>query len=244
MRNSKWNRDEIILVLDTYFRIKPGQINSKNTEIIELSKLLNKLPIYETIPDSVKFRNPNGVSLKLSNFLAIDPNYAGKGMSAFSKLDKEIFDEFSSIKQELNKIATLIKSTIEDKTLNYKLYKIQDEEDEQTQVKEGQVIYKLHKFRGRNPKINRNKKEKYFKENGKLDCEVCGFDFYKTYGEIGKGLIECHHKKPLYDFDGESFTTLDDLALVCSNCHQMLHRSIDIIGIEELQYKIFKKFKP
>ena len=29
-------------------------------------------------------------------------------------------------------------------------------------------------------------------------CMICGFDFEKTYGEIGKDFIEIHHIKPLY----------------------------------------------
>ena len=28
-------------------------------------------------------------------------------------------------------------------------------------------------------------------------CQACGFDFEKTYGEIGKDHIEVHHVKPL-----------------------------------------------
>lgn len=71
MRNPKWHRDEIILALDFYFKIEPGQIHSRNPKVIELSELLNRLPIHENRPDAGKFRNANGVGLKLSNFLAI-----------------------------------------------------------------------------------------------------------------------------------------------------------------------------
>ena len=39
------------------------------------------------------------------------------------------------------------------------------------------MIYKLHKLRERDSKINKKKKDIYLKQNGKLDCEVCGFDF-------------------------------------------------------------------
>lgn len=74
MRNPKWQRDEIILALDLYFNLESGQMNATNNDIIELSKILNQLPIHENRPDEVRFRNPNGVALKLSNFLAIDPN--------------------------------------------------------------------------------------------------------------------------------------------------------------------------
>ena len=239
MRNPKWHRDEIILALDLYFKLEAGHIHARNPEIIELSEILNKLPIHVNRPDAKKFRNPNGVSLKLSNFLAIDDDYDGKGMEAYSKLDKEVFHEFVINRSKLNQIANQIKKTVSNDILNLKLYNIEDEEDNENQgAKEGQVVYKLHKQRERNPKINKKKKDNYFKKYGKLDCEVCGFDFYKTYGPLGQGFMECHHKIPLADIEGETMTKLEDLALVCANCHRMLHREIDTLSIDELKKKI------
>ncbi|MFI2741258.1 hypothetical protein ACG2LH_00850 [Zhouia sp. PK063] len=120
MRNPKWQRDEIILALDLYFKTEPGQIHAKNPEIIKLSEILNKLPIHEEIPNQVKFRNPNGVGLKLSNFLAIDPNYKGKGMESYSKLDKEVFEEFENNKVELASIVSKIKKTVSNRNLSIK----------------------------------------------------------------------------------------------------------------------------
>jgi 5-methylcytosine-specific restriction enzyme A len=81
MRNPKWHRDEIILALDLYFSLDRGSIDHKNPKIIELSKTLNALPLFPDRPDEDRFRNSNGVTLKLSNFLAFDPNYKGKGMT-------------------------------------------------------------------------------------------------------------------------------------------------------------------
>lgn len=239
MRNPKWHRDEIILALNLYFKLEPGQIHARNPEIIELSEILNKLPIHEERPDEVKFRNPNGVGLKLSNFLAIDPDYPGKGMESYSKLDKEVFDEFYSDRHGLKQIAETIKQTVLDSDLRLKLYKIENDEDEESfSVREGKVIYKLHKYIERNNKINKKKKEIYFKKNGKLDCEVCGFDFKVVYGDIGIGFIECHHRKPLFELNEETETTLDDLALVCANCHRMLHSDLDTLSIESLKGRI------
>lgn len=239
MRNPKWHRDEIILALNLYFNMEPGQIHARNPEIIELSEILNKLPIHEERPDEVKFRNPNGVGLKLSNFLAIDPDYHGKGMESYSKLDKEVFDEFYNDRHGLKQIAETIKQTVLDSDLRLKLYKIENDEDEESfSVREGKVIYKLHKHIERNNKINKKKKEIYFKKNGKLDCEVCGFDFKVVYGDIGIGFIECHHRKPLFELNEETETTLDDLALVCANCHRMLHSDLDTLSIESLKGRI------
>jgi hypothetical protein len=112
MRNPKWHRDEIILALDLYFDKQLGPMDSGNPKIIALSELLNKMPIFDHKPDQQTFRNPNGVTLKLSNFKALDPNYTGKGMKAYSKLDREIFEEFSSDNKRLHQIANEIRQAI------------------------------------------------------------------------------------------------------------------------------------
>jgi 5-methylcytosine-specific restriction protein A len=91
MRNPKWHHDELIITLDLYHRINKSNIQSKNPEIIKHSEILNKLSIHSSENRYENFRNPNGVALKLSNFASIDPNYNGKGMRSYSKLDKEIF---------------------------------------------------------------------------------------------------------------------------------------------------------
>ena len=67
MRNPKWHRDEVILALDLYYDLKSGEMNSNNPEVIKLSELLNRLPIHTNRPDQEKFRNANGVNLKLGN---------------------------------------------------------------------------------------------------------------------------------------------------------------------------------
>jgi 5-methylcytosine-specific restriction protein A len=72
--------------------------------------------------------------------------------------------------------------------------------------------------------------------DGRLLCEVpnCGFDFEVTYGQIGEGFIEVHHLRPLSEADGPTVTSLDDLAIVCSNCHAMIHRGGECRPIGDL----------
>jgi len=239
MRNPKWHRDEVILALDLYYSLESGQMSASNPNVIELSKILNRLPIHISRPDEVKFRNANGVNLKLGNFKHYDPDYEGEGLKGGSKLDKEVLNEFYGNRKSLKSIANKIKATVENASIVNKLYNIPNEEDEDFHsVKEGKVIYKLHKLRERDSKINKKKKDDYLKKFGKLNCEVCDFDFHNFYGELGKGFIEAHHRIPLSDIDGESKTELKDLALVCSNCHRMLHRKIDTMSINDLKEKI------
>lgn len=108
MRNPRWHKNEIILALYLYFDPDRGSIASSNQKIIELSESLNKLKLPIERKDEEKFRNPNGVTIKLSNFLAIDPSYSGVGMTSYSKLDKELFFEFVNKKSELKKEALQI----------------------------------------------------------------------------------------------------------------------------------------
>lgn len=239
MRNPKWHKDEIILALDLYFKLESGKIHAGNPEVIELSRVINQLPIYEIKPDELKFRNPNGVSLKLSNFLAIDESHAGKGMSSYSRLDAEIFNEFKEDKKRLSQIAETIKTTVNNPTLKLALSHIENEEEEEDGAKEGGILYKLHKLRERNKKMVSKKKKESLKKLGKLECEICGFDFHVKYGDLGFGFIECHHKVPLYALDSVTETKLDDLALVCSNCHRMLHRkkSMEILDMTDILLK-------
>jgi 5-methylcytosine-specific restriction protein A len=81
-RNPPWQRDELILALDLYFRHPPNSISKTHPEVLALSELLNALPIHPHRPDAARFRNPAGVYRKLCNFLRFDPTYQGKGADA------------------------------------------------------------------------------------------------------------------------------------------------------------------
>lgn len=62
--------------------------------------------------------------------------------------------------------------------------------------------------------------------DGRLRCEVpgCNFDFQERYGELGENFAEVHHLLPLGNTSTPTITTLEGLAIVCSNCHSMIHR--------------------
>ena len=68
-------------------------------------------------------------------------------------------------------------------------------------------------------------------------CAVCGFDFAKMYGDLGKGFIEVHHVVPLYSLEEETVPNpATDMVCLCPNCHRMIHRKKDgIMTVEELK---------
>jgi hypothetical protein len=62
--------------------------------------------------------------------------------------------------------------------------------------------------------------------DGRLRCEVpgCGFCFEAVYGDIGRHFAHVHHLNALGERDQAEVTTLEDLVVVCANCHAMIHR--------------------
>lgn len=100
---------------------------------------------------------------------------------------------------------------------------------------EGKLVLKKHLLRERNHfvKINAIKNFKSLND-GKLYCEVCGFDFYSTYGELGKDFIEAHHTKPISEMQENEKTNINDIVLLCSNCHSMIHRKRPWLKKEEI----------
>ncbi len=99
---------------------------------------------------------------------------------------------------------------------------------------EGQIAYRNHKIRERNPKVVEKAKAR-FKQNhdGSIYCEVCGFDFSKVYGELGEGYIEGHHVIPVSELKEGDKTKVEDIAMLCANCHRMIHRNSGL-SLEEL----------
>lgn len=67
-------------------------------------------------------------------------------------------------------------------------------------------------------------------------CAVCGMDFEKVYGEIGKGFIHVHHTVPIASI-GKNYVVdpEHDLVPVCPNCHAMLHRQDPPYTVAELK---------
>ena len=75
--------------------------------------------------------------------------------------------------------------------------------------------------------------------DGLLRCEVpgCGFCFEEVYGTVGAKFAHVHHLNALSGGDKEVETMLKDLAIVCANCHAMIHRHRQCRPLEGLVVK-------
>lgn len=100
--------------------------------------------------------------------------------------------------------------------------------------------YKMHR------RIERNSQAaKKVKEYHGYDCQACGMNYEKKYGTIGRNFIEAHHLKPLSQLvEGEAVTynIANDFAVLCANCHRMIHRMPLLNSIGDLKETISKTY--
>lgn len=236
-RNPKWTRDELIVALQFYFNCKGAPPDKQSREIQELSDALNKM---RTADEKVseKYRNRNGVYMKLMNFRRFDPYYASKGrvgLSRGGKEEQQIWDEFFNRPNELKAISAAIVSNSNQTEQRLDL------EEDVAEAEEGRLLTRVHLARERSREIVAKKKSHVLKTTGKLLCEVCEFDFEEIYGERGRGFAEVHHSKPLHTLSPGTKTKLDDLTILCANCHRMVHSRKPWLDVAELRNLIKRR---
>jgi hypothetical protein len=91
--------------------------------------------------------------------------------------------------------------------------------EEASAYREGKRATRETNFFVRNRKLVADAKSFYGTK-----CMVCEFDFRTKYGQLGTGFIECHHKFEL-SANWERKTMIEDVAVLCANCHRMIHVS-------------------
>jgi 5-methylcytosine-specific restriction enzyme A len=165
------------------------------------------------------FRNFAGGAQKTRNIADRHPDHVGPKSNG-SKLDKEVLDEFIADPESMHRYAQHLREfAAKDKPNNIP----QIIGDEYESVLEGRYLLRIHRVWERKPALRAKKIRSVQARGASLVCEACDFDFEKIYGDRGQGFIEYHHVKPLHQ-TGERSTSINDLALLCSNCHRMIHR--------------------
>jgi predicted HNH restriction endonuclease len=234
-RNAPWTRDELILALDLYLRNPMSPPNKNSPEVRELSDLLNKLGRALGHGETETFRNANGVYMKMMNFRRFDPRFTeiGKiGLTRGNKDEEDVWREFAHVPERLNKVALAVRQAA---LLDDGQPDATRDDDWMMEAEEGRLLTRLHRARERNRKLVNNRKLKALHEFGRLFCEACDFDFEQRYGERGRGVIEAHHTRPLETLAEGSKTRLEDLALLCANCHRIVHSTRPWLSVEELR---------
>jgi superfamily II DNA or RNA helicase/predicted HNH restriction endonuclease len=217
-RNPDWEWDETVLACDLVFQNGWQPLPADDERIVELSCILRRMSLHPVEKRLSSFRNEDGVSRKTHNLASSAPDW-GRWRSNGSERDQEVMDQFRAAPDVMHGIAQdLLRDAQCDTPENAS--KLQEDDGS---VLEGRYLWRFHVERERNPVLRRKKIRNVLQLGDPLACEACDFDFGKVYGDRGQGFIECHHVRPLHEI-GECRTRITDLALLCSNCHRMIHR--------------------
>lgn len=240
-RQPNWSRDELILALDLYFRHRTAPPGKESREILELSDLLHRMAGHRPGSSRRPFRNPAGIFMKLMNFRHLDPEYTADGRVGLTKvgsLTRSVWEEFSGDLDRIRHSASAIIGALESQGgIDLDAYD-PEAEDDTTEAPEGKLLTREHRTRERSRKLVDAKKKRALTDRGALLCEGCGFDFESTYGIQ---YIECHHTKPLAAHEPHEKTNLNDLALLCSNCHRAIHAHKPWLTLNELRSLIIQR---
>lgn len=230
-RSPAWVRDEVILACDLVAQNGWQYLNAEDPRTVELSALLQQLPLHPIELRSDTFRNANGVARKTVDIATHHPDYTRAGTKG-GAVDKEVLVEFLEDAAGMHAVADALRRAIADDTLTEQLTVPVDDEDDH--AKEGRLLQRQHFVRERDKKLRAKKIAAFLKAHPRVHCEVCGFDFEATYGERGREYTEVHHVVPLHE-SGETKTKLSDLILLCANCHRMIHRNTPWLTPDELR---------
>ncbi|UPO77375.1 HNH endonuclease [Arthrobacter sp. Helios] len=220
-----WTRDEIILACDLVWANDWRALDATRAEVVELAHVLRLSPLHSLEGRPPTFRNPAGVGRKTSDIATRHPDYKGKPTNG-NRLDLEVLQDFLARPAEMHQVAVNIRSLINNGVLDHSdLSTFETLLEDEIEAPEGRLLRSWVVKRERDRKLRQRKIQQVKQRGDAVTCSVCSFDFLETYGERGRDYIEVHHVIPLH-ISGQTITRLDDLGLLCSNCHRMIHRGV------------------
>ncbi|MEJ8307991.1 HNH endonuclease [Agrobacterium larrymoorei] len=235
-KHFRWIADELILALSLYLNHGGSPPNQYSLETISLSNELRVLGSLMGRRRRANYRSPSSVYMKAMNFRRLDPKFINSGTVGLkngSQAEQRIWDLYGNKPEELGQIASAIRAAIASQELLQ--ITIADEDYDAAEGVEGRVLVGLHRSKERDRAIVEKKKRHAIKKYGCLRCEGCRIVFGEKYGAHGDGFIEAHHLFPVRDMLPNHRTKIGDLALLCANCHRMVHKRVPWLTIHELK---------
>ncbi|EKY4110962.1 HNH endonuclease [Pseudomonas aeruginosa] len=235
--NPAWTRDELILALDLYLKHRDSLPTKHHPEVQALSQLLGQIGKALGLNKGGSFRNENGVYMKLGNFRRWDPEYIKDGKTGLAKGNKDerlVWDEFADAPSKLAAVVAAIRGAVGSSSPEGHAL-AGDDEPGIEEAEEGKVLTRLHRYRERSRALVEAKKKDILRKQGRLQCEACGFDFAEAYGPAGNGIIDVHHTRPVHTLKPGEMTRLAELALLCANCHRVIHSKRPWLSVEQVR---------
>jgi 5-methylcytosine-specific restriction protein A len=112
-RNPDWEWDEIVLACDLVMLNDWQQIGAEDPRVVELSNLLQRMPLHPQEDRQRNFRNANGVARKTTDIATSAPDYQG-GRTHGNALDRKVLDEFRARPDVMHGLAQSIRTSVTD----------------------------------------------------------------------------------------------------------------------------------
>ena len=208
MANVSFTRDEVILALDVLYANGNQPMKPDSPAIVELSRLLNELPIVPKDDRPKTFRNCSGVCNQINSFRREsakgikDPN-VGKAFYV-------VADDFVDNPERLAVIADAIRRNIP--FINNASF-LRDLGSQG--FVEGAILEYIHCMIERRDGTT-------IELTG--SCEICGINLNGLYKHTKGNLIQLHLAVPLEKMNTKKRYNTMDFISVCPNCHEMLHQ--------------------
>lgn len=205
MANVKFTRDEVILLLDVaYSSTRERMYSETSTEVVELSAVLQKLPIHPVEKRPENFRNFAGIRNQLNNFVRGHSDIANNNVGAlFYQIDVEYPD-----KQELHNVAKAIRRNLPYYNSTF------GDVSETDNFPEGVLLGHLHRLLEQRDSLRLPLEER---------CCICQLKPDLLYKPCSP-LLQHHLTVPPAEMDGGKKYEANDFMTVCPNCHAALHR--------------------
>ena len=235
--NPNWTRDEVILALDLLFHAGDALPGDRDPRVIQLSQLLQRSPLHPMSARKESFRNPEGVAFKLQNLRQVG---TGAGLKHTSAVDRAVWREFGESPLRVAELARQIEREIT------RSDDADADEFEGLEFSEGRLLTRAHRRRERNRNL-RKRLIQSRRKRGALVCEGCGLQGPTGSAQLEETIFEVHHLVPIAEA-GEGNTRLRDTALLCANCHRLIHgiisQSKSWANIDDLRSVISHKLLP
>ena len=242
------NKQQLIANIETIENyITDGDLSEKETTLDLIRK--GKCLVAYKVVNEYRFAPSRFLGYQKNNIISHAASQTKTGLESNPAINKVLESKLSSNENLENKyIRYCLSLGIQPSNYSKRKYwylEIEDDFIENKQLEggfpEGKIVERIHKSRERNSKMIEAAKLNFINKNGRLFCQVCQFDFEKEYGKIGKSFIEAHHTIPVSEMQPNHLTKIEDIALLCSNCHSMAHVKRPWLKMNELTALIIKK---
>lgn len=232
--------EELVLVLDAYFRIEPESISKSHPQVKELARLLRQLPIHppKRRPKDKQFRSDGGVRRRLGDFKALDEGKTDRRVPAAYEAVWERYEgDSEGLREEARRIRRSYNAEglIDGGPVASDIAEPKDEEQGLAREDLGGS--------GPAPRIEQ-KRTRIIRDSALANdvkaeqdhcCQLCA-TVLRLAG--GKRYAEAHHVKPLgRPHDGPDVR--GNITCVCPNCHAKLDfgavtlKASDLDGVSE-----------